>query len=139
MFSAADFTIRVNGATKVIDPSAWRRPRSLVCHQPPRNRSRVELGPVVVAVGDDRAPGDDLPGLAVGHLGAVGIDDPHLGQRRRAGRWCRPCRPQGVEGEHAGHLGLAVAGGVGAPGAVVDLIMAFQAGLPPKVRKPVRS
>ena len=121
MFSAADFTIRVNGATKLIDPSAWRRPRSLVCHQPPRNRSVVELGPMVVAVGDDRSSRHDLTGFAVGHLGALGIDDPHLGQRRWASAGSGRTDSQGVEGEHAGHLGLAVAGGVGTPRTVVDL------------------
>ena len=38
MFSAPDLIIRVIVPRKLIVPSGSRRPRSVVCHQPPRKR-----------------------------------------------------------------------------------------------------
>ena len=44
MFSAPDLIIRVIVPRKVIVPSGSRRPRSVVCHQPPRKRSALISG-----------------------------------------------------------------------------------------------
>ena len=118
MFSAADLMSRVLGPTKVSDPSGSTRPRSLVWCQPPAWRVHVELGPVEVAVHHGGPAHADLARLARGELGAVGVErgDAHEGRRP-------PARAdaglQRVEGGEAHDLGLAVAGGTLAPGALV--------------------
>ena len=96
MFSAADLIIRLLGPTKVIEPSASRRPRSLVWCQPSRDAARVLLRPVPVAVHHRRAACDDLADLAVGDLGAVVVDDADLEQRRRAAVRADRCRARGT-------------------------------------------
>ena len=79
----------------------------------------VQLGAVEVAVHHRGPAHADLARLAGGELLAVGAEhgDAHEG-RRAAAR--ADARLQGVEGGHPHDLGLAVAGGLRAPGAVVD-------------------
>ena len=114
-------TIRVSGAMKVMEPSSSRLTE--VAGVPPAvpQSLLVERLPVVIPVGHDGTSGDDLAGLAAGDLGAAGVHDADLRERRRAATRTGGADAECVEREHARHLGLPVPGRMAPPRAAVHL------------------
>ena len=121
-----------SGPTNVIEPSASRRPRSLVWCQPPRERSRVLVGPVPVAVHHRAARGATISpvspagtSLPSGSTMRTCSSGDGAAVRRRSRR-----APSAVERQHADDLGLPVAAGLRAHGLVSTVTISFHSGAP---------